>query len=33
MTIKAMEELDIPKADKEKIYYQNAKTLFGFEEG
>jgi len=33
MTLKAMDELDIPKADKEKIYYQNAKALFGFEEG
>jgi len=33
MTLKEMKELDIPKADKEKIYYQNAKALFGFEEG
>jgi predicted TIM-barrel fold metal-dependent hydrolase len=31
--LKAMDELDIPKADKEKIYYRNAKALFGFEEG
>ena len=29
MTLKEMEELDIPKADKEKIYYLNAKGLFG----
>jgi predicted TIM-barrel fold metal-dependent hydrolase len=33
MTLKEMKELDIPQADKEKIYYQNAKALFGFEEG
>ena len=33
MTLKELKELDIPKADKEKIYYQNAKALFGFEEG
>jgi predicted TIM-barrel fold metal-dependent hydrolase len=31
--LEAMAELDIPKAAKEKIYYQNAKALFGFEEG
>jgi predicted TIM-barrel fold metal-dependent hydrolase len=29
MTLKEMEELDIPKAEKEKIYYLNAKRLFG----
>jgi predicted TIM-barrel fold metal-dependent hydrolase len=29
MTLKEMEELDIPQADKEKIYYLNAKRLFG----
>lgn len=29
MTLKEMEELDIPRADKEKIYYLNAKKLFG----
>jgi predicted TIM-barrel fold metal-dependent hydrolase len=33
MTLTAMDELDVPKRDKEKIYYQNAKKLFGFEEG
>lgn len=33
MTLGAMDELDIPKKDKEKICYQNAKGLFGFEEG
>ena len=27
MTLKAMEEVDIPRADKEKIYYKNAQTL------
>lgn len=27
MTLKAMDELDIPKSDKEKIYYKNAQTL------
>jgi len=27
MTLKAMEDLDIPKEDKEKIYYRNAQTL------
>ena len=31
MTLQAMAELDIPQADKEKIYGQNAKKLFGFE--
>src|SRR5262250_836218 len=33
MTLDAMNDLDVPKADKEKIYYQNAKKLFGFTEG
>lgn len=33
MTLAAMDALDMPKRDKEKIYYQNAKELFGFEEG
>jgi len=28
MTLKEMEEVDIPKVDKEKIYYLNAKKLF-----
>jgi hypothetical protein len=27
MTLQAMRELDIPKGDKEKIYYKNAQTL------
>jgi predicted TIM-barrel fold metal-dependent hydrolase len=31
MTLKEMEELDIPKGDKEKIYYLNAKQLFGIQ--
>jgi predicted TIM-barrel fold metal-dependent hydrolase len=31
MTLTAMDELDISKADKEKIYYQNAKKLFEIE--
>ena len=31
MTLRAMDELEISKNDKEKIYYQNAKKLFGFE--
>jgi uncharacterized protein len=31
MTLKAMAELDIPQADKQKIYFQNARKLFGFE--
>jgi predicted TIM-barrel fold metal-dependent hydrolase len=29
MTLKAMEELDIPKGDKEKIYSLNARKLLG----
>ena len=29
MTLKEMRELDIPQADKDKIYYLNAKKLFG----
>jgi predicted TIM-barrel fold metal-dependent hydrolase len=29
MTLKEMEELDIPQSDKEKIYSLNAKKLFG----
>jgi predicted TIM-barrel fold metal-dependent hydrolase len=29
MTLTAMEKLDVPQADKEKIYYLNAKKLFG----
>ncbi len=33
MTLKAMEDLDLSKEDKEKIYYKNAKQLFEFEEG
>jgi predicted TIM-barrel fold metal-dependent hydrolase len=33
MTLEAMDGLDIPKEDKDKIYYQNARKLFGFEEG
>jgi len=33
MTLKAMDELDIAKEEKEKIYFRNAKSLFGFEEG
>lgn len=32
MTLKAMQDLDLSREDKEKIYYQNAKRLFGFEE-
>ena len=31
MTLKAMEELDVPAADKEKIYSLNAKKLFGLQ--
>jgi hypothetical protein len=27
MTLKAMEDLDVPQADKEKIYYKNAQML------
>ncbi|MFQ5682929.1 MAG: amidohydrolase family protein [Candidatus Binatia bacterium] len=33
MTLKAMDALDLPIEDKEKIYYKNAARLFGFEEG
>jgi predicted TIM-barrel fold metal-dependent hydrolase len=33
MTLQAMDELDLSEADKEKIYYGNAKRLFGFTEG
>jgi predicted TIM-barrel fold metal-dependent hydrolase len=33
MTLEAMGELEIPRSDKERIYYKNAKNLFGFEEG
>lgn len=29
MTLKEMAELDVPQADKDKIYYLNAKKLFG----
>jgi predicted TIM-barrel fold metal-dependent hydrolase len=29
--LKEMAALDIPKTDKEKIYYLNAKKLFGVE--
>jgi aminocarboxymuconate-semialdehyde decarboxylase len=29
MTLKAMDELDVPKSEKEKIYYLNAKKLLG----
>lgn len=32
MTLKAMDELDMPTSEKEKIYYKNAKLLFGFED-
>ena len=32
MTLDAMNQLDIPKAEKEKIYYQNAKKLFGIDD-
>jgi predicted TIM-barrel fold metal-dependent hydrolase len=28
MTLNAMNELDVPQADKDKIYYLNAKKLF-----
>lgn len=31
MTLKAMDELDLSKQDKDKIYYKNSKQLFGFE--
>jgi len=30
MTLKENEEVDIPKVDKEKIYYLNAKKLFKY---
>jgi predicted TIM-barrel fold metal-dependent hydrolase len=33
MTLDTMNDLDVPKVDKEKIYYRNAKKLFGFTEG
>lgn len=33
MTLQAMAELDVSTADKEKIFFRNAKLLFGFEEG
>jgi predicted TIM-barrel fold metal-dependent hydrolase len=33
MTLQAMEELQLSDADKQKIYYQNAKRIFGFEDG
>ena len=29
MTLQAMNELDVPQTDKDKIYYLNAKRLFG----
>ena len=29
---KAMEELDIPREDKEKIFYKNAQRIFRFSE-
>ena len=29
MTLKAMADLDVPQADKDKIYFLNAKRLFG----
>jgi len=32
MTLDAVNDLDVSKADKEKIYYRNAKKLFGFPE-
>ncbi len=32
MTLKAMEELDLSAEDKDKIYYKNAKRIFGFED-
>ena len=31
MTLKAMDEMDLSKEDKEKIYWKNANRLFGFE--
>jgi len=33
MTLQAMNELQVSSADKDKIYYRNAKRIFGFEEG
>jgi predicted TIM-barrel fold metal-dependent hydrolase len=33
MTLKAMHELDLSQADKENIFYRNAKQLFRFTEG
>jgi len=33
MTLKAIDDLDLSREDKEKIYYRNAKQLFGFAEG
>jgi predicted TIM-barrel fold metal-dependent hydrolase len=33
MTLRAMDELDLSSEDKDKIYYRNAKQLFGFAEG
>jgi predicted TIM-barrel fold metal-dependent hydrolase len=33
MTLKAIDELDLAREDKEKIFYRNAKQLFGFTEG
>jgi predicted TIM-barrel fold metal-dependent hydrolase len=33
MTLQAMDELDVSKQDKQKIYYQNAQILFGLEKG
>jgi aminocarboxymuconate-semialdehyde decarboxylase len=33
MTLQAMQELQVSDADKEKIYWRNAKRLFGFAEG
>jgi predicted TIM-barrel fold metal-dependent hydrolase len=33
MTLEAMNELEISNEDKEKIYWRNAKGLFGFDEG
>jgi len=29
MTLRAMNELDVPQADKDKIYFRNAQKLFG----
>jgi len=33
MTLQAMADLQVSEADKEKIFYKNAKRLFAFEEG